>query len=112
MGLQVKLLTDLVIASSGTDSNVLGVAELNDAEKLIIYPPAALTGTVTVEVSQDNLTFTTLEKDGSDIAITAGKAIELENPAFRYMKVVSDMAEAAERTFQITKLIRDSRLPA
>lgn len=111
MGLQAQSLTDMVIASSGTESNVLDIAELNNAEKLIIYSPSALTGTITIEVSQDNSTFVTLQLNGSDINPAAGKATEVDKPAFRYMKLLSGSAEAAERTFQISKLIRDTRSP-
>jgi phage terminase large subunit GpA-like protein len=110
MGLQVKNLTDLVIASSGQNSNTLGLDKLRDSEFITIYSPSALTGTVTVYASQDNSTFLqVIDESGSAVTLAASKATTFQMAGYNYLRIQSDAAEAAERTFNASKLVRDSR---
>lgn len=70
---------------------------------MTIIAPAALTGTITVEVSTDNSTFGTLQSPpGTDINIAAGKSIVLDEVYVRYVRLKSSGAEGADRTFQVT----------
>lgn len=92
----------LTIAQSGTTTDVLDLGSDGtwSGMQIGILSPAALTGTVTVEVCDTEAgTFRTLQSDGSDIALTATKAAVLDPVPFRYLRIKSSGAEASARNF-------------
>jgi hypothetical protein len=110
MGLQVKNLTDLVIANGQQNSNSLSPADLRDSEFITIYAPATLTGTVTVYASQAGSTFVqVIDENGSAITLAASKATTFRMGGYNYLRIQSSGAEGAERTFIASRLVRDSR---
>jgi hypothetical protein len=54
MRLHVKNPTGLLITSAGQNSNILGLDKLRDSESITIYSPAALTVTVSFQISIEN----------------------------------------------------------
>lgn len=98
-------LPSATIASGGTDSNA--VTHLDDAVSISIFAPATLTGTVTlyVEPSSTGTSFVIQYSGGSAVTIPAGANTTLFGPSFRQLKLISNGAEGADRTFRITKSI-------
>ena len=94
-------LTDLVIASSGTTSNALDNSEIRFMDEFVIFGPAALTGTVTVQISYDGTNYVTLQSAGSDVTIAATKGTVIKAGGFVKLRVISGSAEGATRTFPI-----------
>ena len=114
MGGFVANLPNLVIPSGQQASNAIG--GMDDAEALTFYAPAALTGTITIQVAPDKqaseggpatstLTWYTKQSGGADITIPAGKSVTLTDIGFRQMRLASGSAEGADRTFKITKQV-------
>lgn len=107
----VANLTSLTIASGQTVGAAIG--GMDDAEALVIYAPAALTGTITLQISPTReasegggtATWATLQSGGADITLGAGKALTITDIGFRQLRMVSDAAEGATRTFLITKQV-------
>ena len=99
-------IADVTIANGGTTSrSVRGVYEYDDATCITIQSPAALTGTVGIQVSQDASTYAALH-DGTAVinAPAAGQARQYtELLGWKYWRLVSGSAEGAERTFKVTK---------
>lgn len=110
-------LPNILIASGTTTSAAIG--GFDDAEALVIYAPAALTGTVTLQVAPDRqaserdqslaaapaVVWSTMQSGGSDITIPAGKALTLTDIGFRQMRLVSGSSEGADRTFKVSKQV-------
>ena len=96
---------NLVIASSGTTTpERTAKADYGDAENIVIFAPATLTGTVTVEVSDvPGGTFVPLQSGGADVTLPAGKATTITEVGFPAMRFKSGSAEAAARTFILSK---------
>ena len=105
MPLTVVGLPSAVIAINATDSNAVGA--LDDALSISIFAPSSLTGTVNLEVepSSTGTAFVVQQSGGSDVTIPANKATTIANPSFRQFRLVSGSAEAASRTFTVTKTI-------
>lgn len=98
----------LTIASGQTDSaaitslGALGRVGLGNAAGISIHGPAALTGTVTVQVQPaGDSTWRTLQSGGVDVTIAAGKTIVISPPAFADLRLHSGSAEGANRDFLI-----------
>lgn len=98
----------LTIANGGSTSGLLSsvlsegqMKVLGSAAALSIKGPAALTGAVTVEVAQEypGTSWTKLQRAGSDVAIGAADTVDIENPMFRDLRLVSAGTEGAERVF-------------
>lgn len=102
---KISNLGTLTIASGQTDSAVLDADTFRKYEALTIMGPAALTGTVTVQVGTTDAsspTFVTLQSPpGTDVAIAAAKAITISPPCFPQFRMHSTGAEGADRTFVI-----------
>ena len=96
-------LPDLVIANAGTVSGAIG--SLEDADTITIYAPAALTGTVTIQIEPTaaGTDWIDLTSGGSDVTIGAGNAVVVGDISFRQIRLSSGAAEGAERTFRVTK---------
>lgn len=89
----------LTIASGGTNSDAVDVAR---AESATIYPPATLTGTVTVQVSGDSgSTFLDLQSEGSDVDLTVSKALTITSLAADSLRLNSSGAEGDDRSFVV-----------
>lgn len=95
---------DLVILNAATESNALDKSTYyRRASGFTIGGPAALTGAITVLVSIDGgSTYQTLQSNGSDINIAAGKAISLRHKGWTHMKLKSTVGEGADRAFKVT----------
>lgn len=96
-------LGSLTIANGGTTSGELTFNQLRFLSAIAIQGPAALTGTVTVEVSFDREgdTFVALQSGGADVTIPADKVTVLSPIPCARLRVVSSGAEGAERVFPI-----------
>lgn len=94
-------LTDTA-ANNGAAISAGQLKTLKMADRLLIWGPSALTGTVTVEVTPDGgTTWNQLSHNGTDVTVAAGDARDVENLAWDNLRVKSSGAEAAERSFQI-----------
>jgi len=103
-GLKVFQIPDLVIELSETLSNVLRPDDLKRATRLLIIGPATLTGTVSLQISDDNSTWATLtDSTGEDITLTAGKAKEITINERSYVRLQSSMSEGGNRRFKILR---------
>jgi len=102
----------LTIANGGTTSPALSSvwskgqarSAIGVAADLIIYAPAALTGVVTIEISPSYggaLGWSTLQANGADVTVPAGKAISVPIGAFGDIRLKSAGAEGAARDFQL-----------
>jgi hypothetical protein len=106
MGLHKSYIGRLTIASGGTNSNVIAARELGAAHRLAIYPPAALTGTVTLKAAYNEdavaADCSPIKVDGgTDIAITAAKVNVVNAGGFEALMVTSGSAEGADRVFEV-----------
>jgi len=106
MSLHRVYLGQLTIPNAGTDSNVLGAPELSMARSLVLYTPAALTGTVSVRTGpkEDNTfaqtSITTI--GGSDFTVAAARSEVVDAPVgAKSIAVVSSVAEGAARVFEV-----------
>jgi len=105
MSRQVVDFGTLTIASgqttSGTLASVIGSGALVD---LTIYGPAALTGTVTVQVAPNNNPVSgdwkALQSAGADVTVPAAKATTIA-ASFRALRLVSESSEGADRAFRV-----------
>jgi len=96
--------TTLTIPNTGTESNILNLLEGGARHRvtLLIIAPAALTGTITIEVAKTTTgTFGTLQSGGTDVNLTAGDATVIDIMTVGALKIVSSSAEAAARAFEI-----------
>jgi hypothetical protein len=97
-------LGNLVIASAGTNSTDLSGRILRTVSSLEIHGPATLTGTVKVQTPNDltaSPTYNDLQSGGADINIAVGEATVITAVPSHGIRVQSDGAEAAERTFPV-----------
>lgn len=90
---------NLVIANGGTTSNSIKVGAYN---ALTLYAPAALTGTVNIQASDDDSTFYDIKSGGSSVTIAANDALPLGTIGSKFMRLKSSGAEGAARTFKCT----------
>lgn len=105
----------LSIPAAGADSPALSDvlskgntrSTLGNSESITIFPPAALTGAVTVEVSPEygSGRWFTLQQDGADVVVAVGKAAVINEVAFEDLRLHSAAAgpgfEAAVRDFDV-----------
>lgn len=106
----------LSIDVNGTDTAALsslmskGAARssIGNCSDLEIYAPDALTGTVTLQIASKygSTEWKTFQTDGVDVALVAGKVIQVPIGAFEDLRFHSSSAEGAQRdidvVFQIT----------
>lgn len=90
-------LANLVIANNATDSNVV---EVGRAKAVTVMAPGTLTGTITIQASDDGSTFYTLKSGGSDVSIGVNAAVTITDVGHKYLRVHSSGAEGAARTFK------------
>lgn len=103
---------DVTIPSAGQNSNVVDFTGVNGyAKELHVVAPAALTGTVVLNVSYDGgVTFIPLQSQGTDVEIPQGKVTVVQAAcAWDQLRLESGSAEAADRDF-ILRLVQDQRL--
>lgn len=101
-------LATMRIASAGTDSpdftSYASARVLRTISALSIQAPAALTGTVTVQVPDSigsSPSYQTLQSGGADVQVTAGDAIPITRVPFHGFRLHSGSAEGANRDFVI-----------
>jgi hypothetical protein len=97
-----------VIASGQTESNAfLASRDFRDADSITIWGPDTLPESVTVHVADNEAPaasdYAALSRGGADVTIPANKAITVELPSFRAMKLVAGAAVGAERRFKVNK---------
>ena len=96
-------LGNMVIANGGTASGSLGGRLLRTIRSLTIHGPSALTGTATLQ-SLDAVggsAWTPVQSGGSDVTVTAAKALVLTEVPFGTIRILSGSAESAERKFPV-----------
>lgn len=100
--------TALTISDGGTDTEVLNVKHINRA---IIFGPAALDGTLTVQASPDGesgwLDLSLIGNNGAafvsvSIEIPVDEAIPVDLRGVSYMRIHSSSAESPARTIPVT----------
>ena len=76
---------------------------LGSCVSFTVFCPAALTGSVTMQVKPTpaSASWTTLQSGGADIAFAAGKAVNISNVPFGDFRLHSNAAEGAQRDFQV-----------
>lgn len=99
------------IPNGGTDSPALssmmskGAARstAGNCSDIEIYGPAALTGVVTVQIAAKygSGLWKTLQQNGADVAVPAGKVIQVPIGAFEDMRLHSAGAEGAQRDIDV-----------
>lgn len=109
----------LTIASGGTASGQLsafwstetdssaGRVAIENATAITIKTPAALTGTIAVQVAQKRGAvagdFATLKNDdGTDVTLTADRSQIVDLPAAVDLRLLSTLAEGAARDFRVS----------
>lgn len=101
----------LSIPNGGTDTPVYNVqSALGAISSMIVFAPAALTGVISIQVAPidtpgaaPNDLKTLQWQPGTDVAIAAGKAVNIPLTAgFRSFRIHSASAEGAQRDFPVT----------
>jgi len=95
----VDLGTLTIPASSQASSSLDFTGWRGSVESIDIYGPGVLTGSVKVQVSEDNTTWFDKQSAGADIAIPADGSVTLQSVGFKYLRVYSASVEVAERVF-------------
>lgn len=107
MSSHVVPLDDIVVASGQTASNVLTArTHYRDADSITFFGPATLPETATLQSSdtEDGSSgWFNVSRGGVDVTIPAGKAVTLELPSFRAIRVLLSGAAGATRTFKVNK---------
>lgn len=101
----------LTIPSAGTDSPALSTlmskgalrSTVGNSSDMEVYGPTALTGVVTIQISAKygSGVWTTLQKDGSDLTVTAAKSFQCPIGAFEDLRFHSASSEGADRAIQV-----------
>lgn len=101
----------LSVPNAGTDTPALssmmskGAARstFGNSRNISITAPAALTGACTVQVSPKygSGQWATLQVNGADVAVAAGKSVNVPSGAWEDLRIHSAGAEAAQRDFQV-----------
>lgn len=102
-----KRLQNLVIPNGNTTSNELDSSndDYRFARGFVLSGDSTYDGTITVEISlDDGATFQTLQSNGSDVNVVAGKALVITQAGWSKMRLVSSTAETADRTTLITAM--------
>jgi hypothetical protein len=114
MSSHVVKVTDLVIPNGQTDSNIIyATRDFQDADGITIFSPAVMPETVTVYVSPvgepnsppSASDFRALQTANADQTLAAGKAETIILLPYKAIKVVASAAVAADRTFNVNKLM-------
>ena len=97
-------LNSLILTTDNAPSTANAVP-VDDAWALGMVAPSVLTGTITIQVepSSSGTNFQTLQSAGTDVTITAGKAIVISPFPYKQVTVASAAQEASPRTFTLTK---------
>ncbi len=92
----------LTIPNGGTETESMDFSGWRGGAKSVgIAAPATLTGSVIVQVSEDDVTWYNKQHDGADIAVASGDHVTVPVMDFQYMRLFSNGAEGAERVFVI-----------
>jgi hypothetical protein len=97
----------MVTTAGGTTSNAIGL--FDDGWAISIYSPATTFTstfvTIQVEPTSTGTDFVTLFSGDDPVLLSSGAARVLSPLPFLQMRIVHDVAEAAERTFTVRKTI-------
>lgn len=94
-------LPSLTIPQAATVSNALGVKHLRHLSALTIFSPAAISGVVTVQVADVDgekavaADWRAFQDGGADVALTAAKALKIDEPAFQGLRLSTTIAPGA-----------------
>lgn len=99
-----KTLGPAIILSGATDSNAISLH--SDCAAIGIQHIGAATGTLSIQVSYDNVTWSTYQ-EGSTLAdvpvpATTKACVYQLLPLFKYFRIHSTASQGADRTFNIT----------
>lgn len=98
----------ITIGTGLTESTVLDGHLLRWATAVYIHPPAALSGTVTVEVAPRRprtvqaADWRVLESEGNPIEVTAGQTLPLLASGFGSLRLSTTVAPAGDEEYEIT----------
>jgi len=103
----------ITILSGGTESEIVEALELAPAVSVLIIAPATMPEAVVLQVAESPAgTFTTLQTDGADVALAAGKATQLTVMGGAYWRLKAGGAAGADRAFRIiVNRIGDRTIP-
>lgn len=96
------LLGPLTIHAATQESNVMEFNSLRFLSGLTLTAPEVLTGTVTVQVQATRSgvdPWVTLQSSGVDVEVTAGKSVTISPISAARLRLVSSVAEGADRLF-------------
>lgn len=108
--MSVEHIGDLVIADTEDTSTLLSSlltpvqrSVLGTMDQLTVFGPAALTGTVTIEVSDEpDGTFVPLnDSNGAPIEIAAATATDIPFTTYKDLRLKSSGAEGDDRVFKL-----------
>lgn len=101
----------LSIPNAGTDTPAVSTlmskgaarSTFGNSRNISVTSPAALTGACTIQVSPKYASgiWATLQVNGADVAIAAGKSVSVPTGAYEDIRIHSAGAEAAQRDFQV-----------
>lgn len=98
-GKPIKLVP-FVIKSDETDSNSMDMRG-TFYRGFTIFGPVTATGTITVQVSHDDVNWCELQSAGSDIDIGDNEAVTVDYSGYPYLRLKSSSAEAGEILFPV-----------
>ena len=105
----VSPIANLVISAGATGSSV--ISGIKDARALCIFAPASpatLTGSIKIQAYPTaGANPRDLTSGGADITINAGDAVVLTDVVYPKIRLLSSLAEGAQRTFNVTKRWED-----
>lgn len=93
----------LTIPNGGTTSNSLSRRRLAHVGPIVLVAPAVLTGVVTVQVPDKEISpnWSALQSGGADVTLPAAKATTLDISPFLNLRLSSTLAEGAARSFEV-----------
>jgi len=113
MARHIHRTVDLTILNGAQLSNVIsgndGKIAFGGSYAISFFGPAALTGTVTVQVAPVNTPsagdWVNLSAGGSDVTVAALKCIIVANPSFLALRLSSASVELADRVFRLLVMV-------
>ncbi len=102
-------LPSLVIDSGATESNILDGKFFRWMDQFFIYPPAAISGVVTIQIAAPrpstvvSADFRDLESEGAVVTLTAGQALPIVSAqGFGSIRLQTTVAPGADETHEVT----------
>ena len=104
MSIHYANLGTITIASGASGASTAISKYLDDAKTVSVWAPAAVTGTITLQVSFDGgTTYADLTSGGSDVTLAAANMVTITDPGFNALRVSSGSTETDTRTWTVAK---------